>query len=329
MADASTRSCSACTTSTCTRPATASSARPGVTRRPRDRATTSQAIDGWRMYHGADVPGFPQHPHRGFETVTFVRQGLIDHCDSLGATARFGRGDVQWLTAGSGIVHSEMFPLLDTRRAQPDRAVPDLAQPAGRPTRWSSRTSRCCGTTTSRVTSPTTTGGHRGHRDRRRVSADCTPPPPPPNSWASRPDADVAIWHVAPRAGRGLDDAADAACRRPCARCTSSRATRCRSATTTLGASTGAVVRSRRRRRDHGGPATAVEVLVLQGRPIGEPVAQYGPFVMNTRAEIEQAFADYRARSSVVGRGSADGPVHGAEPGRFARHPGGLVERPE
>ncbi len=45
--------------------------------------------------------GFPQHPHRGFETVTLVRKGLIDHSDSLGATARFGHGDVQWLTAGA------------------------------------------------------------------------------------------------------------------------------------------------------------------------------------------------------------------------------------
>lgn len=70
-------------------------------------------VDGWNMYHGSVVPGFPQHPHRGFETVTFVRRGLIDHADSLGATARFGRGDVQWLTAGRGVVHSEIFPLVD------------------------------------------------------------------------------------------------------------------------------------------------------------------------------------------------------------------------
>ena len=71
------------------------------------------------MYHGDTVPGFPAHPHRGFETVTIVRQGLIDHADSLGAAARFGQGDVQWLTAGKGIVHAEMFPLLETESPNP------------------------------------------------------------------------------------------------------------------------------------------------------------------------------------------------------------------
>lgn len=71
------------------------------------------------MYHGQTVPGFPSHPHRGFETVTIVRKGRIDHSDSAGATARFGNGDVQWLTAGKGIVHCEMFPLLHTDKPNP------------------------------------------------------------------------------------------------------------------------------------------------------------------------------------------------------------------
>ena len=78
----------------------------------REMGADFAGVDGWRMYHGTEVPGFPQHPHRGFETVTYVRRGVIDHSDSLGAAARFGGGDTQWLTAGRGIVHSEMFPLL-------------------------------------------------------------------------------------------------------------------------------------------------------------------------------------------------------------------------
>ena len=57
--------------------------------------------------------GFPWHPHRGIETITYVLSGTVEHGDSLGNTGTLGAGDVQWMTAGRGISHAEMFPLLD------------------------------------------------------------------------------------------------------------------------------------------------------------------------------------------------------------------------
>ena len=94
---------------------------------------------------------------------------------------------------------------------------------------------------------------------------------------------------------------------------------------TELGASTGAVVRCDRDLDLTAGP-TAAEVLVLQGRPIGEPVAQQGPFVMNTDQEIHQAFADYRRTGFGGWPWPEDDPVHDEHRGRFATHADGRTE---
>jgi len=76
------------------------------------------------------------------------------------------------------------------------------------------------------------------------------------------------------------------------------------------------------------GDGAVAEFLVLQGRPIAEPVVQYGPFVMNTQAEIAQTMQDYRRTQFGGWPWADDAPVHGRDPARFARHPGGREERP-
>src|ERR1041384_2006092 len=159
---------------------------PAASLAGRDIGQDFAGKDGWRMYHGREIPGFPQHPHRGFETVTFVRKGYIDHSDSLGATARFGRGDVQWLTAGAGIVHSEMFPLLDREQPNPlelfqiwlnlPRADKLLAPHFSM--LWSDTIPQHVERDgAGRASFVTVIAGRLG---------EAVAPPPPPHSWASR-----------------------------------------------------------------------------------------------------------------------------------------------
>ncbi len=281
--------------------------------------------DGWRMYHGQTVPGFPQHPHRGFETVTIVRRGLIDHADSLGAAARFGAGDVQWLTAGGGIVHSEMFPLLD--RSGPNTAelfqiwlnlpAADKMVPPHFTMLWDRDIPRVMHTDSAGLTTTVTivAGTLEGQRA----------PAPPPHSWASRADTDLAIWCIAmaPRATWTLPAALG---------------TQTVRALYFYGGRSIAIDQQEqtshacmRVRSDHAivlrAGAEPCDLLLLQSRPIAEPVAQHGPFVMNDRAGIEKAFQDYRRTQFGGWPWPTDDPVHGREEGRFARHADGRIER--
>jgi redox-sensitive bicupin YhaK (pirin superfamily) len=297
---------------------------PAASLAGRDLGQDFEIRDGWRMYHGQVVPGFPQHPHRGFETVTMVRRGLIDHSDSLGAAARFGLGDVQWLTAGKGVVHAEMFPLLDREGPNPLElfqiwlnlpAEDKMVEPHFTMLWNHAIPTHVARDAAGRTTEVTVVAGRLG---------DLRAPPPPPRSWAARPDTDVSIWtlKLAPGATWTLPAAAHGTNR-------------------TLYFFRGSGLRVDRReipdyngvelRADadvllENGP-TESELLLLQGRPIAQPVVQYGPFVMNTRTEIQQAFADYQRTQFGGWPWPSDDPVHPRQEGRFARHADGRIER--
>ncbi len=278
--------------------------------------------DGFSMYHGQHVPGFPVHPHRGFETVTLVRQGLIDHSDSLGAAARFGGGDVQWITTGAGLQHAEMFPMLRTDApnrielfqvwlnlpARNKMAAPHFTM------LWNERIPRL-----EQVDAA-------GARTLVRAVAGALPGTdaplaPPPQSWASQADADLAIWtlQLAPGARWTLPRAAGAHTRRMLYFFAGNAL---HIGPEQLTAHAAVELDAHTDWPLHNSGTEPLECLLLQGRPIGEPVAQYGPFVMNAPHEVQQAIADYRA-SGFGGWPWADAaPVHGPLARRFARHPG-------
>jgi redox-sensitive bicupin YhaK (pirin superfamily) len=149
------------------------------------------------------------------------------------------------------------------------------------------------------------------------------PPSPPPRSWASRAEADLAIWTLR------LDPGARWTL--PRAKAGTTRALYLFAGDTLrldgepLRRGQGARVRPEVDLPLENGGAEA-EVLLLQGRPIGEPVASYGPFVMNSQAELQQAFADYRRTGFGGWPWPEDDPTHGREPARFARHADGRLE---
>jgi len=284
--------------------------------------------DGWNMYHGDVVPGFPQHPHRGFETVTIARRGVIDHSDSLGAVARFSTGDVQWMTAGKGIVHCEMFPLLRDDADNPLELFQIWLNLPAKHKMVQPHFTMLWAETIPVVVRQDAAGKKTAITCIAGVFDDqkgaLAPPAPPPHSWASDTSSDIAIWSVVMEPG---------------ARVTLPRAKAGTARSVYVFAGQGVVIGGVNvnnglvAKVDVGAPvevvagAATTELLVLQGRPIGEPVVQHGPFVMNTATEIETAFLDYRRTRFGGWPWPSDDPVHEATSGRFARHADGRVER--
>ncbi len=281
--------------------------------------------NGWSMYHGHRVPGFPRHPHRGFETITVVRSGVIDHADSLGARARYGNGDIQWLTAGDGINHAEMFPLINTGRGNPtdffqiwlNLPAVDKRVPPHFSMFWAKDVPKL---------SLEDSAGHKIEvtliaGEYEKTKALC----PPPHSWASSAKSDLAIWIIEleakaqwklrgaqPGTVRSLYTLGDGEVQM------SGRRVGARNHVELNGAKEVSIVNGN----------SPIVLLLMQARPIGEPVARYGPFVMNTNAEISEAIRDYRATQFGGWPWDTEDPTHGCSFKRFARHADGRWEEP-
>ncbi len=279
--------------------------------------------DGWRMYHGSNMPGFPYHPHRGFETITINKEGVVDHSDSLGAAGRFMSGDVQWMTAGKGIQHSEMFPLINEEKGNPLEIfqiwlnlpkASKMVEPHFKML-WNEdipvivHKDASNRTTTVQVIA----GGFNG----------VTALDPTPDSWAANLENAVGVYTVKMEAE---------------AEWTVTKTSP--SANRSLFFYKGSTMEVEGQTIDSNhiievmagedilikNGNTEAYFLILEGKPIGEPVVQHGPFVMNTQEEIRDAMKEY-GKTQFGGWPWEEREVaHPREKGRFASHSDGKEE---
>ena len=248
-------------------------------------------LDQFSTYNPDDyIAGFPEHPHRGFNTFTYMIDGHMRHGDSMGNQGDLGPGGVQWMKAGSGVIHSEMpqqesgrmrgFQLwinlpADQKMTAPEyqeiqpQAIPELNDKGA----------------TVRIIA----GMYNGTQ-----------------GPVSDPNTDLHFLDVTLRAGNEFDQSLPENY----------------TAFIYLFEGRAAVAGTQLKQQqlavlNQGEQVTVVaegdsaRFLLVAGRAIGEPIEQYGPFVMNTREEIEQALRDYRdgklvqTRASMINRNSA------------------------
>ncbi|WP_394751277.1 pirin family protein [Spongiimicrobium salis] len=279
--------------------------------------------DGWRMYHGNTIPGFPYHPHRGFETITINKEGVVDHSDSLGAAGRFMGGDVQWMTAGKGIQHSEMFPLLREDARNPLEIfqvwlnLPKVSKMVAPHFKmlWREDIPKVIHKDESgKTTTIDVIAGNMKHTQ----AAD-----PTPDSWASDPNNAVGVYTVKMEANAQWKLPKTA-----------------REANRSIFFYKGEhlEVDGQNVAADHlietetdadvllkNGNVPAF-LLILEGKPIGEPVVQHGPFVMNTAEEIREAMRDYGKTQFGGWPWKETEVVHAKDKGRFALYNDGTEE---
>ena len=279
--------------------------------------------DGWRMYHGETIPGFPHHPHRGFETITINKQGFVDHSDSLGASGRFGRGDVQWMTAGKGVQHSEMFPLLNSHKEN-TLEIFQVWLNLPKASKMVDAHFKMLWADAIPLINEKDANGKITEIDLIAGALDGQKAPEPtPDSWAANPENEVAVWTIKMEA--------EAKWILPAAKSDINRTLYFyRGNTLTIEDSAIDVdhsvqVRSNEEIRLKAGDEDSY-ILMLQGKPIKEPVAKYGPFVMNTMDEIQQAMNDYQTTQFGGWPWPRRDQVHDKNKGRFALHADGREE---
>ncbi len=296
---------------------------PVASLKGRDIGQDFTVKDGWRMYHGDTVPGFPEHPHRGFETITIVLKGMVDHADSHGQAGRYGNGDVQWMTAGAGLQHSEMFPLLNAADANTCELfqvwlnlpkAKKFAQPYFKML-WSEAIPK--------VTETDSNGKNTVVKIIAGRFRDTIALPPAPDSWASDAANEVAIWIIEMEAGAGISlPGADENINR---KLYFYRGESLKINNTDVAYDHAIEVLANEELHLVNGKEAGY-LFLLQGKAIDEPLAQYGPFVMNTRTEIQEAFEDYQRTQFGGWPWPRRDQVHPREKGRFATHLDGSEE---
>lgn len=282
--------------------------------------------DGYSLYSGADgMPGFPNHPHRGMETVSILRKGFVDHADSLGNSGRYGPGDVQWMTAGDGIQHAEMFPLLYRDRPNEFELFQIWLNMPGRKKRvapaykmmWAEQIPHYrhggadIAIIAGRYQPQETTDG--------RAEAAIEPIAPTADTWAADPASEMAIWMIelAPGASVTLPPASNPANQRTLFAYAGN-------GLLVAGQDVGA---NRRVRVVAQTPlvlgnrsAQPVQLMLMQGVPLQEPVVRSTVYVTNTIEELHQAKRDFQRTQFGGWPWDTRQPMHGPGFARFARY---------
>jgi len=230
--------------------------------------------------HGpGEAKGAPDHPHRGFETVTYVLEGAIEHGDSQGNHGRIGAGDVQWMTAGSGVVHSEM-PSAEIRRD--GGRMHGFQLWVNLPRRDKMMKPRYQELRASEIPTATSADGMTtvtviaGESLGTRASIDTRTP--------------IIYLHVRLAAGARFTQAVPSTYNAFAFIISGEAAFADHTAR-----ENDAVIFERDGDEVFITSAGGAELLLIAGVPLNEPIARYGPFVMNTPGEIRQAMIDYQS----------------------------------